>query len=156
LPPVNFLAVLENAALGVVVGMPSFIGSIGIVPFAAALAIGGVAFPGVVGCIVADLITIPVLNVWRRYFGAKATAYILAIFYTAMVGSTVAITSLFHVFGCLPSAIQVGQLAAFHVRLDYTLILTTLFLALTLALWVTKRRGDARRLSSRQPLRGRT
>lgn len=149
LPPMSFPAVVENAALGVVVGMLSFIGSIRIVPFAAALAIGGVGFPGVVGCIVADLITIPVLNVWRRYFGTKATAYILVVFFTAMVSSTVLITYLFQVSGWLPSAVQAGQLASFHFRLDYTLILTMLFLALTLALWLVKRQGDAGRLSSR-------
>lgn len=150
LPPVNFPAVIQNAALGVVVGMLSFIGSIGIVPFAAALAIGGVGFPGVVGCIVADLITIPVLNVWRRYFGTKATAYILAVFYIAMVGSTVLITYLFQISGWLPSTIRAGQLSAFHFRLNYTLILTALFLALTAALWVIKRQGQARRVSGRK------
>lgn len=152
LPPVSFAAVVENAALGVVIGMLSFIGSIGIVPFAAALAIGGVTFPGVVGCIVADLITIPVLNVWRRYFGAKATAYILMVFYASMIGSTVLITYLFQILGWLPSAIHAEQLAAFHLRLDYTFVLTALFLALTLALWLVRQRGEARRLSGRQPL----
>jgi len=85
LPPTSLTAVVENAAVGVAVGALSFICSIGIVPFAAALALGGVAFSGVVGCIVADLITIPALNLWRRYFGSKATAYMLAIFYTSMV-----------------------------------------------------------------------
>lgn len=145
LPPVNLSAVIENATLGVVVGMLSFIGSIGIVPFAAALAVGGVAFPGVLGCIVADLITIPVLNVWRRYFGAKATAYILAVFFTAMVSSTVLITYLFRTAGWLPTALHAGRLSAFHFRLDYTLILTALFLILTGTLWAIKRQGDARR-----------
>lgn len=155
LPPMSFPGVLENAVLGVVVGMLSFIGSIGIVPFAAALAIGGVGFPGVVGCIVADLITIPVLNVWRRYFGTKATAYILAVFFAAMVGSTVLITYLFQFAGWLPSAIQAGQLSAFRFRFDYTLVLTTLFVALTLALWIVKRQGEARKISGRRPVQGR-
>lgn len=155
LPPVSFRAVIENAALGVVVGMLSFIGSIGIVPFAAALAIGGVGFPGVVGCIVADLITIPVLNIWRRYFGTRATAYILAVFFTAMVGSTVLITYLFRLFGWLPSAIRPAQLSTFHFRFDYTLILTVLFLALSLALWIVKRNGEARRISGRLLSQGR-
>ena len=54
LPPTNPLAVVENAALGVLVGVFSFIGSIGIVPFAAALWFGGVGFAGVLGVIVAD------------------------------------------------------------------------------------------------------
>ena len=155
LRPTNFPAVLENAAVGVAVGALSFIGSIGIVPFAAALAIGGVTFPGVVGCIVADLITIPVLNVWRRYFGNKATAYILMIFYTAMVGSTVLITYLFRLGGWLPSRIEAGRLTAVRIRVDYTSVLTLLFLGLTLTLWLAKRKGEARGLAGLAALRRR-
>ena len=108
-----------------------------------------------VGCIVADLITIPVLNVWRRYFGNKATAYILVIFYTAMVSSTVLITYLFRLGGWLPSRIEAGRLATFRVRLDYTLVLTLLFLGLTLTLWLAKRKGEARSLVGPPGLRGR-
>lgn len=146
----------KGASVGVVVGMLSFIGSIGIVPFAAALAIGGVGFPGVVGCIVADLITIPVLNVWRRYFGIKATAYILAVFYIAMVGSTVLITYLFQLSGWLPSTIRAGQLSAFHFRFNYTLMLTMLFLTLTAVFWAVKRQGEAVRTSRIKTSSGRS
>lgn len=151
-PPVGFWGVVENAALGVVVGMFSFIGSIGIVPFAAALAIGGVGFAGVVGCIVADLITIPVLNVWRRYFGITATAYIFAVFFTAMVGSTVLITYFFQALDWLPNKIHALQPGTFHFNVDYTLILTVFFVALTIALWLVKRAGDGRRSVSGVPV----
>lgn len=88
LPPTSFLGVLENAALGVQAGTFSFIGSTGIVPFAAALWIGGVGFAGVLGCVVSDNITVPVLNLWRDFYGLKATAYIVAVFYVAMVAAT--------------------------------------------------------------------
>lgn len=150
LPASGFLAVAENAALGVTIGMFSFIGSIGIVPFAAALAIGGVGFAGVVGCIVADLITLPVLNVWRRYFGAPATAYILAVFFTSMVVSTVLITYLFQALGWLPAQLNAHAARLDTVRIDYTLPLTLVFLALTAAFWVIKRHGDSRRWQERE------
>lgn len=135
LRPAGFWGVVENAALGVTIGMFSFIGSIGIVPFAAALAIGGVGFAGVVGCIVADLITLPVLNVWRRYFGMPATAYIFAAFFTSMVVSTVLITYLFQALHWLPAELNAHAARLDTVHLDYTLPLTMVFLSLTAVLW---------------------
>lgn len=144
LPPVSFLGVLESAALGVLAGIFSFIGSIGIVPFAAALWIGGVGFAGVLGCIVSDNITVPVLNLWRDFYGTKATAYIVAVFYVAMVASSVLIEYLFRAFGWIPSHGRAASLSTAGIRLDYTLVLTTLFLVLTVALWVVKRTGDRR------------
>lgn len=148
LPPTSFLAVLENAALGVLAGIFSFIASIGIVPFAAALWIGGAGFAGVLGCIVSDNITVPVISLWRNFYGIKATAYIVVVFYVAMVTSTVLIEYLFRAFGWIPSRIAAAHLTTTGVGLDYTLVLTLLFLVLTIALWIVKRIGD-RRLSKR-------
>ncbi len=145
LPPTSFLGVLENAALGVLAGIFSFIGSIGIVPFAAALWIGGVGFAGVLGAIVSDNITVPVLGVWRNFYGAKATAYIVAVFYVAMVAASVLIEYLFQAFGWIPSHQQTAvRLTTAGIHLDYTLVLTLLFLGLTAALWAVKRIGDRR------------
>lgn len=145
LPARSPLAVVEDAALGVLVGVFSFIGSIGIVPFAAALWFGGVGFAGVLGVIVADTITVPVLALWRSFFGTRATAYIFGVFYSAMSTSAVAIYYLFDAAGSLPhrpSGARLRQEVALH--LDYTFYLTLAFLALTVGLWVVKRVGDRR------------
>lgn len=145
LPSHSFLGVLENAALGVLVGVFSFIASIGIVPFAAALWIGGAGFAGVLGCIVSDNITVPVLSLWRNFYGDKATAYIFAVFYAAMVASTLLIEYLFRWLGLIPSPEAAAHLVATTaVRIDYTLFLTLLFLGLTAGLWVAKRAHHGR------------
>jgi len=145
LPADSFLGVLENAALGVLAGVFSFIASIGIVPFAAALWIGGAGFAGVVGCIVSDNITVPIINLWRNFFGARAATYIVVVFYFAMVVSTVLIEYLFGHLGWIPSRASAAHLttAGFHV--DYTLVLTLLFLGLTAGLWMVKRLETRRR-----------
>jgi uncharacterized membrane protein YraQ (UPF0718 family) len=80
----GFLGVTANALLGVLAGVLSFIGSIGNVPFAAALWASGVSFGGVIALIYADLITVPVLDLWRRFLGWKATAYLFAVFFATM------------------------------------------------------------------------
>ncbi len=109
-PPVGVGAVLENAALGVLIGVFSFIASIGIVPFAAALWFAGAGFAGVLGVIIADNITIPVLALWRRFYGRKAAAYTFAVFCTVMTAVSVAIYYLFAAAGILP-----GRPAAAHL-----------------------------------------
>lgn len=88
LPSTSFGGVVENAAVGVLAGVFSFFGSIGIVPFVAALWFGGAIF---------------------------------AVFYTAMVASTVGIEYLFRALGWLPSRPAHGSVTASGWRLDYTL-----------------------------------
>jgi uncharacterized membrane protein YraQ (UPF0718 family) len=91
--------VTVNATLGVLAGVLSFIGSIRNVPFAAALWVSGVSFAGVIAVIYADLITVPVLDLWRRFLGWKATAYVFVIFFVTMLVAAVAMEYLFDAFG---------------------------------------------------------
>jgi len=135
LPTDTFLGVLENAAVGVLAGVFSFIGSIGIVPFAAALWFGGAGFAAVLGVIVSDTITLPVLHLWKSFFGGRATAYIFGAFYSAMVLSTVGIEYLFRALGWLPAQPVHASVTADGWKVDYTLWITIVFLALTGALW---------------------
>jgi hypothetical protein len=72
----SLLGAAINAVFGVTADVVSFIGSIGNVPFAAALWTSGASFGGVVALTYADLITIPVMILWRQFFGWKAAAYI--------------------------------------------------------------------------------
>ncbi len=94
------------------------------------------------GCIVSDNITVPVLNLWRNFYGSKATAYIFAVFYVTMVAASVLVEYLFRALGWLPSRVGATVLTTVSIRLDYTLVLTLLFLGLTVALWIVKRVGD--------------
>lgn len=145
----SFWGVLGSSALGVVAGVFSFIGSIGIVPFAVALGAGGVAFAGVLGCILSDLITIPVLGTWRKFMGTKATLYIGVVFYIAMVVSSVAIHYLFAAFHFLPGPITSHQISVVSVGFNWTFILTVLMVVLTIVFYWVKRSGLHPKLSSR-------
>jgi uncharacterized membrane protein YraQ (UPF0718 family) len=141
----SFFGILGNASLGVLAGVFSFIGSIGIVPFAVALGAGGVAFAGVLGCIVADLITIPVLGAWKKFFGWKATFYIGVVFYTTMVLSTVFITYLFVTFNWLPDPITGGEIVnPPDIGLNWKTIMTAVMFTITAVLYLIKRKGSQR------------
>lgn len=133
----SFLGVLENATLGVLAGVFSFIGSIGNVPFAAALWFSGVSFAGVIALIYADLITIPVLQLWRQFLGWKATLYVFGIFFFTMLASAVVMEYLFAALDLIPERpASVGQLKDILApKLDFTLVMTIIMLVLTATLY---------------------
>jgi uncharacterized membrane protein YraQ (UPF0718 family) len=136
LEPSSFLGVVENATLGVLAGVLSFIGSIGNVPFAAALWASGVSFAGVIALIYADLITVPVLQLWKKFLGWKAMLYVFAVFFVTMLASAVAMEYLFAAFGWIPERISSQDIKSFlAVKLDFTLIMTIVMLAGTAALY---------------------
>lgn len=143
LEPSSFLGVVENATLGVLAGVLSFIGSIGNVPFAAALWVSGVSFAGVIALIYADLITVPILNLWKQFLGWKAMLYVFAIFFVTMLASAVVMEYLFAAFGWIPERLTTEQLGDFlAVKLDFTLIMTSVMLVVTAALyWISRTRA---------------
>src|SRR5207244_10777082 len=79
------LAKLWGPLVGPLVSMASFVCSIGNVPLAAVLWNGGISFGGVIAFIFADLIILPILNIYRKYYGGKMTLFLLATFYATMV-----------------------------------------------------------------------
>jgi uncharacterized membrane protein YraQ (UPF0718 family) len=136
LEPSSFFGVAENATLGVLAGVLSFIGSIGNVPFAAALWASGVSFAGVIVLIYADLITIPVLGLWKKCLGWKAMLYVFAVFFVTMLASAVAMEYLFAAFGWIPGRTGSQDIKSFlAVKLDFTLVMTVVMLALTAVLY---------------------
>jgi uncharacterized membrane protein YraQ (UPF0718 family) len=129
------LAKLWGPLIGPVVSMASFVCSIGNVPLAAVLWNGGISFGGVVAFIYADLIILPILNIYRKYYGIRMSAFLLATSYAAMVAAGLAIEFLFDALGLIPGQRNAKVVEA-HVTLNYTTVLNTLFLALATLLVV--------------------
>jgi uncharacterized protein len=73
------------------------------VPLAAVLWNSGISFGGVIAFIFADLIVIPVLDIYRKYYGAKVMVFVLTTFYASMVGGALAIEFLFQGLGLIPA-----------------------------------------------------
>jgi YHS domain-containing protein len=134
-------AAAENAVMGVAVAVISFVGSIGNVPFAVALWSGGVSFAGVIAFIYSDLITVPVLNVYRKYYGWRVMLYILAVFFVTMAASGFLMEQLFAALEIVPEVAS-GQSATEqeYFAVDYTLWLNLVALALSGFLyWIYRR-----------------
>ncbi len=91
-----------NALLGPLVAVITFVCSIGNVPMAAVLWGAGVSFGGVLAFLYADLIVIPLLDVYRRYYGWRMAAYIGLVFYATMAVAALLMDAIFHVLGWIP------------------------------------------------------
>jgi len=112
-----------------IISLLSFVCSVGNIPLAVVLWNGGISFGGVISFIFADLIIIPILNIYRKYYGAGVSVYLLITSYVAMVLAGFVIGELFQLFGLTPAH---HFIAAFQTRptWDYTTFLDIAALAL--------------------------
>jgi len=129
------LAGLWGPIVGPVVAMVSFVCSIGNVPLAAVLWNGGISFGGVVSFIFADLIILPILNIYRKYYGWRMAAFIAGTFFVTMVLAGYAVELLFGAARLVPTS-RSAKVIEPHLAWNYTTWLNLAFLALAGALLV--------------------
>jgi hypothetical protein len=130
----GFWTSLENVVVGPLIAIVSFVCSVGNVPLAAALWHGGIGFGGVVSFIFADLITLPLLLVYRRYYGGRLTLKLLALFWTVMSVAGLATQYLFRALSIVPTK-HPAVVAPTEFRWNYTTYLDIVFLAVLAGLW---------------------
>lgn len=153
----SVLVSTQNAFMGVTLAIISFVGSIGNVPFATALWIGGgIGFAGVIAFIYSDLITIPVLNILRKYYGWKVMLYILVVFFVTMALTGVLMELFFDLFGLVPDVAteSADPTKQSFFELDYTFVLNTVFLGLSGFLFWVYWRGLGTPGEHRDPICG--
>jgi uncharacterized protein len=121
------LARIEGPLVGPLVAIISFVCSVGNVPLAAVLWQGGISFGGVVSFIFADLIVLPILNIYRKYYGWKVMAYILITFYIAMAAAGYIVELLFYALHIVPANHNIAIINQ-GVHWDYTSWLNIVFL----------------------------
>ena len=116
--------------IGPLVAVLSFVCSVGNVPLAAVLWNGGISFGGVISFLFADLLILPILNIYRKYYGLKVAALLAVTFYIAMAGAALIVEALFSALHLIPAH---HQLAIMHAAItwNYTSVLNLIFLALS-------------------------
>ncbi len=124
---------LWGPLIGPVISVLSFVCSIGNVPLAAVLWNGGISFGGVVAFIFADLIIIPILIIYRKYYGTKMMLTLLGIFYATMVAGAYIVEFTFGGLGLIP-ATRAARVAPVGITWNYTTILNIIFLIVAAAL----------------------
>jgi len=127
------LAKFWGPAVGPIVAILSFVCSIGNVPLAAVLWNGGISFGGVVAFLFADLIVLPILNIYRKYYGLKVSAVLLAMFYVSMAIAAMTVEFIFGSLHLIPQ--QRGlHIMEESIHWNYTSVLNISFLVLAVAL----------------------
>jgi uncharacterized protein len=124
---------LWGPLIGPVVSLLSFVCSIGNVPLAAVLWNGGISFGGVVAFIFADLIILPILAIYRKYYGTKMMLFILAMFYVTMVAAGYLVELIFDGLGLIPAG-RHATVAEASIQWNYTTVLNIIFAVLAAAL----------------------
>jgi hypothetical protein len=129
--------------IGPVIALLSFVCSVGNVPLAAVLWSGGISFAGVMAFIFADLIVLPILAIYRKYYGAQFALRITALMFVTMVAAALVIDALFGGLGLIPSGPRPTRTDIFSsISINYKLFLNVAGVAIFAALfWLTARRG---------------
>jgi uncharacterized membrane protein YraQ (UPF0718 family)/YHS domain-containing protein len=140
-PPL--VTTIENVIVGPVIAVLSFVCSVGNVPLAAVLWSGGISFGGVLAFLFADLIVLPIILIYRKYYGSGFTLRITALMFVTMVLAALAVDGLFSLLGLIPTGPRPSRGDIFgSIQVDYKLALNILATVIFVALfWLTRRRG---------------
>jgi uncharacterized protein len=132
-----------GAFIGPVIAVLSFVCSVGNVPLAAVLWSGGISFAGVMAFIFADLIVLPILAIYRKYYGTRFAVRITALMFVTMVAAALLVDVLFGAVGLIPGGARPTRTDIFgSISLNYKLGLNVLGLGIFVALfWLTVQRG---------------
>jgi uncharacterized protein len=134
---------IENVIVGPLIAVLSFVCSVGNVPLAAVLWSGGISFAGVLAFLFADLIVLPIVLIYRKYYGLSFALRITALMFATMAIAALLVAGLFNVIGAVPTGPRPTRGDIFgQVQLNYKLFLNALGVAIFAALfWITARRG---------------
>jgi uncharacterized protein len=137
-PPV--VQTIENVLVGPLIAILSFVCSVGNVPLAAVLWSGGISFAGVVAFIFADLVVIPIILAYRKYYGTAFALRIVALMLVTIVIAALIVDGLFSLVDLIPTGPRPTREDVLgSVEVDYKLFLNVLGLAIFAALfWVSR------------------
>jgi uncharacterized protein len=137
------LSAVENVIVGPIIAVLSFVCSVGNVPLAAVLWSGGISFAGVLAFLFADLIVLPIVLIYRKYYGTRFALRIVVLMFITMVLAALILDGLFSAAGLIPTGPRPSRGDIFgSIKVDYKLFLNVLGVIVFAALfWLTQRRG---------------
>jgi hypothetical protein len=141
------VAMIWGAFVGPFIAVASFTCSVGNVPLVAVLWNGGISFGGVASFIFGDLIILPILNIYRKYYGGRMTVFLAVTFYLAMVSAALVVEALFQSLGWVPTQRHTAVVDA-AITFNYTTVLDIVFGVVFIALGIVFFRTGGPRMMS--------
>jgi uncharacterized membrane protein YraQ (UPF0718 family) len=142
------LRLIENVLVGPLIAVLSSVCSVGNIPLAAVLWSGGISFAGVIAFVFADLIILPIILIYRKYYGPRFALRIVALMFLAMVLAALVVAGLFSLAGLIPQARPSRADIFSAVTVDFTLFANVVATAVFVSLFVlTMRRGSREEIS---------
>ena len=121
----GFWSALENVIVGPFLAFISFVCSVGNVPLAAALWKGGISFGGVIAFIFADLLALPLVLIYRKFYGTRLALRLSLVFWAVMSVAGLVTEGIFSALHLVPSTLR-GDIATTHFGLNYTTVLNVI------------------------------
>ena len=142
----GFPRLLVNVVVGPLVAVASFVCSVGNIPLGAVLWARGISFGGVLAFVFADLLIVPLVLIYRRYYGGRMTVRLVAVMFAATVAAALVVDGIFSVAGLVPETRpDVDSITSRGVTWNYTTVLDIIFLVIAAVLvGMTRRRGERR------------
>jgi uncharacterized membrane protein YraQ (UPF0718 family) len=135
---------IENVIAGPAIAVLSFVCSIGNVPLAAVLWSGGISFGGVIAFLFADLIVLPIVVAYRKYYGLKFALRITALMFVTMVIAALAVDGLFSALDLIPTTRPTRADVFGTVSVNYKLVLNAIATVVFVGLLGLTVRGERR------------
>ncbi|HUX03751.1 MAG TPA: permease [Acidimicrobiales bacterium] len=152
----GWITVVENAVIAPLIAVVSFVCSVGNIPLAAALWSHGVAFGGVISFIFADLVTLPLLLIYRRFYGTGMAGRLFLLMWFVMSAGGIVVDVVFHAANLIPTSTRPPALRG-QFPLGWTLILNLVAVGVLVALWtLAHSHVEADTTSARDPICGMT
>jgi uncharacterized membrane protein YraQ (UPF0718 family) len=150
----GWLVAIENVIVGPLIAMLSFVCSVGNIPLAAVLWSGGISFAGVMAFIFADLIVLPIIAIYRKYYGTAFALRITALMFVTIVIAALLVDAVFGIAGLIPSGPRPTRMDVFGtIAVDYKLFLNILGTAIFIALfWLTRGRARSHHCEHHSPV----
>jgi uncharacterized membrane protein YraQ (UPF0718 family)/YHS domain-containing protein len=150
----GFLAIIENAIIGPFIAIISFVCSVGNVPLAAALWASGISFGGTISFIFADLISLPLIVIYRKYYGGALTLRLVALFWAVMALSGLLTQGIFNLLGLTPHHMTM-VMATKHWGANATTILNgAALILLGVVMWLHWSKSEASTEFAQDPICG--
>ncbi|MEY2547185.1 MAG: uncharacterized protein QOG48_2302, partial [Verrucomicrobiota bacterium] len=139
----EWLRLIENAAVGPLIALASFVCSVGNIPLASLLWANGISFGGVIAFIYGDLIVVPIILIYFKYYGARAATRITLILYASMVIAGVIVDLAFTALNLIPRGPRpISAMEHATVQWNYTAWLNVVAILVCIVLWLVKSPQD--------------